>query len=198
MLWCSCCCCCHVEDSSLTTETHRAQRCLPKHDQDSLERYAKLTHREASLILAGSGSCVRPLGALDHGRAMEAKPEGSPRRVGHGIASPKGAAKKEVHTSHPQVAGRHSNTVNREAPPTRSSHIRSSEPQWNRTQGQLNSCLWCQTAESSDGKRRASLDTTFRLSTKPNTNHRGFLIFRLLLWRVSVCVDCRAVSHGSE
>ena len=30
---------------------------------------------------------------------MEAQPEGSPIRVGHGIASPKGAAKKEVHTS---------------------------------------------------------------------------------------------------
>ena len=78
---------------------------------------------------------------------MEAKPKGSPRRVGHGIASPKGAAKKEVHTSRPQVAGRHSNTVNREAPPTRSSRIRSSEPQWNRTQGQLKSCLSCQPQE---------------------------------------------------
>ena len=78
---------------------------------------------------------------------MEAKPEGSPPRVGHGIASPKGAAKKEVHTSRPQVAGRHSNTVNREAPPTRSSRIRSSEPQWNRTQGQLKSCLSCQPQE---------------------------------------------------
>ena len=148
MLMCDLLVCCgagRVEfDHRNHEQTHRAQRCLPKHDQDTLERYAKLTHREASLILAGSGSCVRPLGALDHGRAMEAKPEGSPRRVGHGIASPKGAAKKEVHTSHPQVAGRHSNTVNREAPPTRSSRIRSSEPQWNRTQGQLKSCLSCQ------------------------------------------------------
>ena len=120
---------------------------------------------------------------------MEAKPEGSPRRVGHGIASPKGAAKKEVHTSRPQVAGRHSNTVNREAPPTRSSHIRSSEPQWSRTQGQLSKKLplvpdgrkirW-QTM-SIPGHHLPAID-------QPNTNQPSTVV---LLWTgmsVSVCV----------
>ena len=121
-------------------QTHRAQRCLPKHDQDTLERYAKLTHREASLILAGSGSCVRPLGTLDHGRAMEAKPGGSPRRVGHGIASPKGAAKKEVHTSITGSLDEPSCTANREVQPHPSPTIQYSE--WLPTRGQL-SCLSC-------------------------------------------------------
>ena len=72
---------------------------------------------------------------------MEAKPEGSPRRVGHGIASPKGAAKKEVHTSITGSLDEPSCTANREVQPHPSPRLRYSE--WLPTQGQL-SCLWCQ------------------------------------------------------
>ena len=80
-------------------------------------------------------SCVRPLGTLDHGRAMEAKPEGSPRRVGRGISSSKGAAKKEVHTSIAGSLDEPSCTANREVQPHSSPTIQYSE--WLPTRGQL-------------------------------------------------------------
>ena len=72
---------------------------------------------------------------------MEAKPEGSPGRVGHGIASPQGAAKKEVHTSITGSLDEPSCTANREVQPHPSPTIQYSE--WLPTQGQL-SCLSCQ------------------------------------------------------
>ena len=46
-----------------------------------------------------------------------------PRRVGRGTTSPKGAAKKEVHTSIPTSLDKPSNTVNREAHPQPSPKI---------------------------------------------------------------------------
>ena len=105
-----------------------------------VEGRTKLTHHEVSHNLAGSGSCVRPVRALS---ILDGPWKSSQRAHQKGLPwapSPKGAAKKEVHTNRPQVAGRHSNTVNREARPHQSPTIQLYE--WLRTQGQL-SCLSC-------------------------------------------------------
>ena len=64
-------------------------------------------------------------------------------RVGHRISSPKGAAKKEVHTNRPQVAGKstpHSQPRGPAPPISQFSGWGNGYP----TQGQLCSCLLCQ------------------------------------------------------
>ena len=96
-------------------------------------------------------------------------------RVGHRISSPKGAAKKEVHTNRPQVAGKstpHSQPRGLAPPTSKFSGWGNGYP----TQGQQLLPLVPERLGST-ANDVVSLDTTFRLSTqKP---HTCFFVFSL-------------------
>ena len=112
-----------------------------KQPQNTPEGWTKLTRREShsSSPAPGRVSGLSALSIMDG--PWKPNQRALPKRVGHEIASPKGAAKKEVHTSITGSLDEPSCTANREAQPHPSPRLRYSE--WLPTQGQL-SCLWCQ------------------------------------------------------